>query len=169
MFFIFGWNHQNITSYGAVKQQQCQNCHNTEFWQLNKISRYFTLFFIPIFPHNSDYWYHCPICNYGVQLDSDMFESYKSIAEVNKAFLEKQIDETERLKQLEEIYKIVDQKTDTKRLKNIEESKDFVEQVVSKTNEELSYILNVKRADYNPAFIVAVEEEIKKRKINNNE
>ena len=162
MFFIFGWNHPKVTSYGAVQQHKCENCHNTEFWQLNKISKYFTLFFIPIFPHNYDYWYHCPVCNYGVRLDNDQFERYKSIAEINSAFLEKKINETERVNQLEEIYTTIDQKPPPKR--QLEGSKNFNEEVISKTSEELSSVLKADRNDYNPDFIIAVEEEIERRK-----
>ena len=125
MFFIFGWNHQKVTSYGPVEQHQCQNCHNTEFWHLNKISRYFTLFFIPIFPHDSNFWYYCPVCNYGVKLDYDISQSYRAIAEINSAFIEKTISEEERVKKLEEIYKTIDATNEVKRVKYLEESKKF--------------------------------------------
>jgi hypothetical protein len=37
---------------------------------------------------------------------------------------------------------------------------------VAKSNEELLDILNKNRSDYNPAFIIAIEEEIKKRNLN---
>jgi hypothetical protein len=52
MFFIFGWNHQEIKQLGPVEQHNCKNCTNVEYWRLDKVSRYFTLFFIPIFPHD---------------------------------------------------------------------------------------------------------------------
>ncbi len=167
MFFIFGWNHQETTSYGPVEQHLCQNCHNTEFWHLNKISRYFTLFFIPIFPHDSDYWFHCPTCNYGINLDKGEFQNYKSIAEINSAFLENKITEEDRIKQLEEIYKIIDKTNEDKTAKNIEESKNWVKLASEKTNDELLSITNEKRNEYNPAFIIAAELEIEKRKSNN--
>lgn len=82
MFIIFGWNHQKTTNYGAVKKCQCQNCHNTKFWHLDKTSNFFTFFFIPIFPHTSYYWFYCPICNHGIKLDKSEFENYKLIAEL---------------------------------------------------------------------------------------
>lgn len=166
MFIIFGWDHQKITNYGAVEQHQCQNCHNTEFWHLDKISRFFTFFFIPIFPHGSDYWFHCPTCNYGVNLDKSEFENYKSIAEINTSFLEKTITEEERVKQLGEIYKVIDKVNSDKRAKNIEESKEWVDLASEKSDDELYSITNEKRSEYNPAFIIAAEMEIEKR--NNN-
>ena len=166
MFFIFGWNHQKITSFGPVQQHLCQNCHNTEFWQLNKISRYFTLFFIPIFPHDSDNWYYCPVCNYGVKLDNENFIHYKLIAEINSAFLNKTISEEERIKQLDEVYVQIDKINEIKQIKYLEESKNWSAQVAAKTDSELLDILNKDRNDYNPAFIIAIEEEVKKRNLN---
>lgn len=163
MFVIFGWNHQKITNYGAVEQHKCQNCHNTEFWQLDKISKYFTIFFIPIFPHDNDYWFHCPTCNHGVELEKSEFENYKSIAEINSAFLEEMITEEERVKELELIYKTIDKINSEKRETNINESKEWVDLVRTKSNDELYSITNEKRREYNPAFIIAAEMEIEKR------
>jgi hypothetical protein len=165
MFFIFGWNHQESTSYGPVEQHKCENCHNTEYWHLDKISKYFTLFFIPIIPYDSDNWFHCPICNYGIKLDKDEFQNYKSIAEINSAFLEKKISDEDRIKQLEEVHSIIDKKNKDKKAKILEESKNWVKLASEKTNEELLSITNEKRNEYNPAFIIAAELEIEKRKL----
>jgi hypothetical protein len=165
MFFIFGWNHQESTSYGPVEQHQCENCHNTEYWHLDKISKYFTLFFIPIIPYDSDNWFHCPICKYGIKLDKDEFQNYKSIAEINSAFLEKKISDEDRIKQLEEVHSIIDKKNEDKKAKILEESKNWVKLASEKTNEELLSITNEKRNEYNPAFIIAAELEIEKRKL----
>lgn len=165
MFFIFGWDHQKTTNYGAVEPYKCQNCHNTEFWQLNKISRFFTFFFIPIFPHDSAYWLHCPTCNYGIKLDKSEFKNCKLIAEINSDFLEKIITKDERIKQLEEIYRVIDKVNSDKKAKYIEESKEWVNLAREKTNEELFTITNEKRNEYNPAFIIAAEMELEKRSI----
>ena len=166
MFFIFGWNSSQTTSYGPVEQHQCQNCHNTEFWHLNKISRYFTLFFIPLFAHDNDYWFHCPTCNYGSKLNKDDFLTYKSIAEINTAFLEKTITEEEREKQLEEIYKIIEKNNHERNIKNIEESKNWEKLASEKSNDELLIILE-NTNKYNPAYIIAAKAEILKRNLSN--
>jgi hypothetical protein len=125
------------------------------------------LFFIPIFPHDNDYWFHCPICNYGIKLDKGEFQNYKSIARTNSAFLEKKITEEDRIKQLDEVYKIIDKTNEDKKAKNIKESKNWVNLASKKTNDELLSITNEKRNKYNPAFIIAAELEIEKRKLNN--
>ncbi|MCW3102689.1 MAG: hypothetical protein JWO09_1129 [Bacteroidetes bacterium] len=123
MFFIFGWNRPSITEYGPVKQELCYHCHNTEMWHLRKISRYFTLFFIPIFPHDSEILYLCPICNHGIQLSMADFESYKEIAQVNKACLENQITEEERAEKLDKISADVKKRQEERNLQDLEKSK----------------------------------------------
>jgi hypothetical protein len=165
MFFIFGWNHQKTTPYGAIQEHTCENCHNTEFWHINELSRYFTLFFIPIFPHGSTYWYFCPICNHGITLSSEDFELYKSIAAINSSYKKKEITEEEAIKEIDSIHKIINDKSIENRKKHIEESKNWVELASQKTNEELLLIINANRGDYNPAFIIAAEAELEKRNI----
>lgn len=165
MFVIFGWNHQEVTSIGPVYQHQCPNCHNTEFWHLSKISKYFTLFFIPVFPYGSDNWYYCPTCNYSLKLEREDFIFYKQIAEINCAFIDQKISEEERGKKLEIINSSIEVHNESKRLKYLEESKNWREKVSEKSDEELIDILRNKRGDYNPAFIIAAEEESKKRNL----
>ena len=159
MFFIFGWNHSKAENIGLVNRHQCSNCHNTEVWQLNKISRYFTIFFIPIFPHSADYWYHCPVCNYGINLNKADYENYKKIAEINNLFIEKEIDEIERNSRLEIIYKLIENQNEIQKQKYIEESKNFEEVVKVKSDSELEEILNSDESNYNPAFLIAAKNE----------
>lgn len=165
MFFIFGWNRPEVTSYGQVLQHTCQNCKNTEFWQLNKVQRYFTLFFIPIFPHSTDYWYFCPVCSHGVTLDSGTFQHYKTIADINKAFLENRITDEERVARTEEVIKLIGQADDDSKVKYLKESEDFRDAVAAKTDDELRAIMSGDTSGYNPAFIMAVEQEMKQRRL----
>ena len=164
-FVIFGWNHPETTSYGPVEQQECENCHNTDFWHLKKVSKYFTLFFIPVIPQEHKYWYHCPICNHGIDLDEVDFHNYKSIAKINSDYLENSISNEERIKRIEEFHKSIEQKKEDKKNKIIEESKNWVKLAAEKTNDELLSIIKEKRDDYNPSFLIAAESEAKKRNI----
>jgi hypothetical protein len=163
MFFIYGWNHQVTKHLGSVEQHQCNNCHNTEVWQLNKISRYFTLFFIPIFPHNTDYWYHCPICNFGVKLDFLGKARILPIAKINSDFLNNLISEEERIQKLNEYYENLRIETEKKDQENLLESVKWEKLASEKSTSELQTILNEKRGEYNQAFIIAAEKEISKR------
>ena len=67
-----------------------------------------------------------------------------------------------RTKQLEEIYRVIDKINSDKKAEIIEESKEWVSLAQEKTNEELFTITDEKRTEYNPAFIIAAELEIKK-------
>lgn len=164
MFFIFGWNHTKINEYGPVQEEKCQNCHNTEVWQIKKISRYFTLFFIPVFPHDSENFYHCPICNHGQNLSREDFMSFKTIAETNTACLEKKITEEERLTKLDEIHKEMLERDKSENIKNNEDSAKWTTMVAEKSIEELQNILDKKQGEYNSAFIIAAKLELEKRK-----
>lgn len=167
MFVIFGWNHQEIISFGPVKAYHCENCNNFEFWHLKKISYNVTLFFFPIFPHDSDSLLCCPICNYGIKLDKVEFQNYKSIAEINLAFQQEKITEEDRIKKIESINKIID-KIEEEKIEQIkEESKKYRELAMGKTDSELKIITIEKRSEFKPAFIMAAEFEIEKRNSKN--
>jgi hypothetical protein len=163
MFIIFGWNYQVNSPYGPVEQHQCPNCLHTEPWQLIRVSRYVTLFFIPILRHHREYWICCPNCNFGTKLDKDEFRNYKSIIEINSAFLEKKISAEDRTKQLSEIQKNIEILNEANKAKVIEESKKWVKLAAEKTMSELLIITNEKRNEYNPAFVIAAESEIESR------
>jgi hypothetical protein len=162
---IFGWNHEKITSYGSVEQHQCPNCHNTAPWELKKISRYFTLFFIPVFPHDTFYWYHCPVCNQGVQIDQTTFEDYKMISRIREQYAAGEVTEEEASRQLQAVHDKLNAANDAKNAKLLEESKKWEKLASEKTDEELVEILR-ERHDYDPAFVIAVENELSIRKNN---
>lgn len=164
MFFIFGWNHTKITDCGPVQEETCNHCHNKEIWQLKKISKYFTLFFIPIFPHDSESLYLCPICNHGIKLDNEQYKDYNEIAQINTDCLQHVITEEEREIKLEAVKKRMSERIKTEDLKNQESSLKWSEMVAQKSSEELEKILNYKRTEYDPAYIVAAEKELNKRK-----
>jgi hypothetical protein len=163
MFIIFGWNHPETTSYGAVEQQLCDRCHNTEYWKLEKISQYFTLFIIPIIKHNSIYRYHYPICNDGQHIDRDTAQLYKQIAKINDSFVKYEIDEAERVQKVAAIHQKISAKQQMVESKNIADSNNWIEKVREKSDRELLSILNEKRSEYSAAFIIAAEAEIKLR------
>ncbi len=73
MFFIFGFGRQKRKDYGQVQAQVCPNCHNNSFGHLSKITKWFTLFFIPLIPYKTIYLKYCPICNYGERMTKGSF------------------------------------------------------------------------------------------------
>jgi phosphotransferase system IIB component len=168
MFFIFGWNKPEIVAYGPVYQHTCPNCRNSEFWQLQKISYYFTLFFIPIFPHSSKYWYYCPVCNRGQELNGDTAKQYQIIAEANTSFLNKNITDEERIVRIENANAAINLIEQKKQVKYLKESEDYQAVVGAKSDNELYGILNNQSDQYSQAFLIAVEQEMKNRNLSPN-
>jgi hypothetical protein len=95
----------------------------------------------------------------------DEFKFYKEIAEVNTAFLDGKLLEEARQEKLEIINTNLDLLMESKRLKYLEESKKWREKVGEKSNDELVQIVKYKSTSYNPAFIIAAEEELQLRNI----
>ncbi len=70
MFFFFGWNNQKLMDLGkAIQQTKCLNCNNTTNFHFIKIIKRFELFFVPVFPYNIKYFFLCPICNQGLEIE----------------------------------------------------------------------------------------------------
>jgi len=85
MLIIFGWGFTTTRVFGAVFPLLCPNCHNEQFWVLKRIRRWFTLFFIPIFPYESNHALMCPICGVGRELSGVELKRVKLFAETNSA------------------------------------------------------------------------------------
>jgi len=92
---IFGWGHQTIKNFGPAFKQLCSHCNNEEYWVLTRTMTWFTLFFIPIFPYSIKYFLSCPVCQYGLTLDSGQTEQIRPIAEANQLLLDGKITKDE--------------------------------------------------------------------------
>ena len=160
MFIIFGWNHRTTHGHGAVCNKTCSHCNNEVDWQLIQIKNWFTLFFIPIFPSDNEYFLTCPICSHGKQVFKEKIIELKKVIELNTAFNEGKITE-------ENWQKSVDQLEQTSESKILEEDVSKFKDVMSnKSTGELKKIITFDRDDYQPAAFRAAEEELKKREIN---
>ena len=92
---IFGWGRHKDQDLGPVVRMSCKNCNNQEYWRLRKVSTWFTLFFIPIFPYESHKLLVCPICKAGVKLKDQQFSEMLAIAKDNNSFLNGEITKEE--------------------------------------------------------------------------
>jgi hypothetical protein len=93
MFFIFGWGHQKIKSYGPTVKRLCNNCNNEVFWELVNYGKWFTLFFIPIIPYKESRYLICPICNHGILLPYTQYIEVRPLADANKLLTEGKVTE----------------------------------------------------------------------------
>jgi hypothetical protein len=92
---LFGWGHTMTRVFGPTFNYLCNHCHNEEYWILSRITTWFTLFFIPVFPYTVKYFLACPICQYGVELNSEQIEKIRPLAEINQLLLEGEITQEE--------------------------------------------------------------------------
>jgi hypothetical protein len=95
MFFIFGWGRQKIKNHGVTFKNVCSCCHNEDYWQLAKITTWFTLFFIPVIPYENKYFLFCPVCEKGVYIKSDKYNELRILAEANSDLIAGKITEIE--------------------------------------------------------------------------
>ena len=90
MFFIFGWGNRYTKDFGSTLIQTCSICSQENYFHLVRVGDWFDLFFIPIFPYNTEYHLMCPNCEGALKLeDNDMVETLKEMAEVVAKFDEK--------------------------------------------------------------------------------
>ncbi|PKP35679.1 MAG: zinc-ribbon domain-containing protein [Bacteroidetes bacterium HGW-Bacteroidetes-17] len=77
MFVIFGFGDQHKKQYQLTKTEHCYHCNNTSRWIITKTTDHFSLFFLPVFPYKTKYFYHCSICNHGKEISEEQFEQLK--------------------------------------------------------------------------------------------
>ncbi len=117
MFVIYGLNKEDINYYGGVEVNYCNNCKENSEWELNKISHYFTLFFIHLFPHSNYYWLHCPICKVGLKLYKKDAKDYVEISKIKLQYLKKEISCNQYEIEINKIQNIISEKRKIKCLK----------------------------------------------------
>lgn len=78
---IFGWGFRTSKSYGPVRKIQCNNCNNETSWHLQKTTRWFTLFFIPVIPYKTNYLLVCPVCRSYLELQKVEFQKLRELIE----------------------------------------------------------------------------------------
>ena len=75
MFVLFGFGHSTSQDYKLQDISHCNHCNNDTRWTISRAIKWFTLFFIPIFPYKTEYVTYCPICNSGFKITQEEFDS----------------------------------------------------------------------------------------------
>ena len=73
MFIIWGFGHTTTKNYGFTSAVNCGRCNNSEPRTALKVTTWFTLFFIPVIPYNTQYLLVCPICGQAEELTKEEF------------------------------------------------------------------------------------------------
>lgn len=76
---IYGWGRKKITRFGPRRSCHCNNCNNDSYWELIKVSTWFSLFFIPVIPYDTKRLLMCPVCNSCVELSNEEFKQLKNV------------------------------------------------------------------------------------------
>lgn len=84
IFLLFGWGYTTKKILDETKIKVCEGC-NKDYLYLTKITKWFTIFFIPIIPYESEHYFLCPNCERGFEIDEDEVDSIiKKIEKLNK-------------------------------------------------------------------------------------
>jgi len=75
MFVIFGIDEAQPEITISKQERYCSHCHNSTFWHLAKHQTRVSLFFIPLVPVKTKYFFLCPICNHGEEISSTEYHS----------------------------------------------------------------------------------------------
>lgn len=78
---IFGWGYRTAKNFGPVRKVQCSNCNNEASWHLQKLTTWFTLFFIPVIPYKTDHLLVCPVCRCCLELKKEEFEQLRELVQ----------------------------------------------------------------------------------------
>lgn len=70
---LFGWKDVVTDNYVITDKRLCRHCNNVTEWQIAKITTWFDLFFVPVFPIQKQYLLACPICSYRYTQNQDQF------------------------------------------------------------------------------------------------
>jgi hypothetical protein len=127
---IFGWWYLTTKIFGPVFKNLCSNCNNEGYWVVKKVTKWFTIFFIPVFPYSTEYFLYCPTCEHGLYLNSQQIDEMVPIAKINQLLIDWKITEDEyhiRIKSLwnNEENKTIDTTPETKRLPSKKEGIKF--------------------------------------------
>lgn len=164
MYVIIGWDECFEDIYTSVENKHCIYCNNIEEWRLKRKRYFYTFFFIPIFPQNTEYFIYCSKCKNQTKIFKKDFEDYRKISVINNKYISKKIDEIDKKNQLKPLITSLKLREEISLNKLKEEVKNWEKLASSKTNGELLEIYN-ERKKYNPSFYIAIEQEMEKRKM----
>jgi len=74
MFIILGTRTLKDVVGTTREMFHCDHCNNDNHYKVTKVRRFFALFFIPLIPFSKKYFVHCPVCDYGVEMEEESAE-----------------------------------------------------------------------------------------------
>jgi hypothetical protein len=121
---IFGWDYRKVKNYGPVKREKCKNCSNHSTLQLQKLSTWFTIFFVPIMPYRINYLLVCPICKNYEEIDSSEFLNFIEIIKMQNESENQMVSSDGYITENGTIYRTETQLNFIRQMKEIEMEKE---------------------------------------------
>lgn len=103
MIFIFGFGEPKTYYIGPVDEQTCEVCKQTAFQELIKVTEWFTLYFIRVYPQRHLYFTMCPHCKLQTKISKDEFDKKAPFAKLNKAVQDGEINKEEYDRMLKDL------------------------------------------------------------------
>lgn len=100
---IFGYRGGKRNDHGAALPIACPNCNNQTFYRYLTVTKWFTLFFIPVIPISSKHYLACPVCTRAIQLDKPGRERAGKLVELTSMLNAGSIDQQEYLRRVREL------------------------------------------------------------------
>ncbi|HEX9058852.1 MAG TPA: zinc-ribbon domain-containing protein [Clostridia bacterium] len=88
MLIIYGWGRKTTKDYGPAYMVKCGNCRNDTFYNLVRIRKWFTLFYIPVIPYSSEYYLVCHHCSAIYQPHASGIENAKKLVQITASYLD---------------------------------------------------------------------------------
>jgi hypothetical protein len=79
---IFGIGGGKRKDRGAALPLLCPNCHNQTYYHYTTVTKWFSLFFIPLIPYSTKHYLLCPICSRAVVLEGALKENIARLVEL---------------------------------------------------------------------------------------
>lgn len=153
---------------GIVDTFECPGCLNHSNWNLLRIDRHISVFFIPIIPLiSASYKLKCESCNHKAIIRKQEIKNYKVKLAIEESFSRGLINDYERIVKIKEINFLIENEKQLRKTIAISESSNWTDLTRSKTDEELLKIYFRQRHHYNAAMVIAVKAEIDRRRLTN--
>jgi len=100
---IFGWGRGKTKDHGEALPMTCPQCHNETFYHYFSVTRWLTLFFIPVIPYSTKHFLVCPVCTRAMPLDAAGRERAKQMVELTSSFRSGQLAQEPYLARMREM------------------------------------------------------------------
>ena len=91
----FGWGGGPPKDFGPTVPSTCTNCQNQTVLHYVRTKKWFRLFFIPVFPYESQEYLLCPVCTRGITLNKEQAAMAMDVAHTYDAWHAHQISDDE--------------------------------------------------------------------------